>query len=317
MLRISGYNTEYRYRILCGAILRHTQLLEDEQNGVIPSFYRNRQEMIASTVAKGGKSNAATWFLKGGVTCTLTTSATPGSILKNRLQSALKTIPAPDGGSTKVIEASGIPITCGLKKANPFKKDGCQFGDPGCAVDPKTDCGTMGACYVLTCGDCGDAIPVPQVQPLRNQGGADIPLPSVTVVRPGTQAIPATMTAGMRRNTNKGSRNRNKPKKVPQHAKQPHYIGTSARSLHARMSGHSSDIRGKVMSNAMAKHNASKHANMDTPKCTMTMLSMHHGNVDRQVSEGLHLEKQDPEFSLNDRLEWARARIVRIVASTI
>jgi hypothetical protein len=75
------------------------------------NFYRIRSQMVTNTTAKGGKASDATWFLKGNVTTTLTTMATPGSWLKNRLQSTLKVVQSPDRGVTKVIEASGISIT--------------------------------------------------------------------------------------------------------------------------------------------------------------------------------------------------------------
>ena len=33
-----------------------------------------------------------------------------------------------------VVEEGGIPITAGLKKQDPFKKDECLFGDPDCWI---------------------------------------------------------------------------------------------------------------------------------------------------------------------------------------
>lgn len=304
MLRISGYSAEYRYRILQGAILRHDQMLEEEKSGLIENFYRNRAQMVAHLLSKGGKASAATWFLKGGVTTTLTTMATPGSNLKNRIQAALKTVQSPDGGTTKVIEASGVPISWGLKKKNPFRQEGCHFSDPKCGVDPKVDCGIMGSCYVITCNDCGESIPEPT--------------PTTVVGHVATQAV---VQAGRRRppnNNNRNSNNNNKTK-TNKHNNRPHYIGTSARSMHARMLGHTKDINGKQLSNAMAKHNAQKHPDKTLPpKSTMTLLTTHIANLGRQVGEGLHLEKQNPEMSLNDRMEWSRSRgPVRIYSTTI
>jgi hypothetical protein len=296
MLRISGYSAGYRFKILQGAVARHETMLKDEQSGTIDSFYRNRAQMVATTLQKGGKASAATWFLQGGVTSTLTTMATPGSYLKNKIQDMLKTTESPDGGTTKVLEASGAPITWGLRKSNPFKTEGCQFKDPDCGVDPKTDCGTMGSCYVLTCNECGEVVP------------------DTTTTPPG--ATQTTLVAGSRR----PQRRSNRPhKKRPHHEGRPHYIGTSAKSLHARMLGHRRDIRGKQMSNAMAKHNSRQHKDaIEPPKCTMKLLSVHLANLGRQVSEGLYLEKQNPGLSLNDRMEWSRSRgIIRIYSSTV
>jgi hypothetical protein len=58
----------------------------------------------------------------------------------------LKTTQSPEGGTTKVFEDSGAPMTWGLKKSNQFKTKGCQFKDPECGVDLKIVGGTMGSC---------------------------------------------------------------------------------------------------------------------------------------------------------------------------
>jgi hypothetical protein len=54
-------------------------------------------------------------------------------------------------------------------------------------------------------------------------------------------------------------------KKEPQHEVRPNYIGTSAKYLHARMLGHSKDIRGKQLSNTMAKHDYRQHKEATEP----------------------------------------------------
>jgi hypothetical protein len=176
MLRISGYNELYRYNILTGAVARYEELVRMEGSGEIENLYRNRKQVISDTKKKGGKSAAATWFMRGEVSVTLNTAPTPYSGLRDRLQTALSSVVSPDGAKTKVIENGGIPITRGIRKADPFRQEGCMFQDPDCIVEGKTFCGTMGACYQITCS-CGDEVEITDTD-TNPQGGG--PHPAVT-----------------------------------------------------------------------------------------------------------------------------------------
>jgi hypothetical protein len=393
MLRISGYGPRYRHRILSGAITRHQQLLDDVRDKKIPSLYRTRAEMIRAKETKGGGSTAATWFLKGSVTGTLEVTSTPKSALANLLQKLLKGVPSPTGGTTKVVEGGGVPITRGLKQGNPFRKEGCAFKDPECRVNPKVDCGKMGAVYAVTCDMCGDvettepqgntpttttttttsgdvthadhatAMDPDQTQGSNNQsiinistqsqGGVAQPGPdqphqslasggatprSGTVLvdpQPGpTQTIQnlitsnetnnrrtgITTTAGSRTNTHRNNKGKTKTSKGPKGPaklpkvfesfdKRPHYLGHTSRSLHMRMTEHQTSMKRMDQNNAMARHvKACHNTSQVQPTFTMHLVNSYKKNVIRQTSEGIHLERQDPTLSWNDRMEWGRSR---------
>ena len=51
---------------------------------------------------------------------------------------------APDGGTTKVVEAAGRSILSGLRNPDPGVKPGCQFDGSGaiekCLIDPRQTC---------------------------------------------------------------------------------------------------------------------------------------------------------------------------------
>jgi hypothetical protein len=178
----------------------------------------------------------------------------------------------------------------------------------------------MGVCYVLTCDDCGEPVTVPTAPTHTGQVAPNGTQPENAQVTTPPTDMQAVMQAGRRRlvNNNNNSRNKNNKKKKP-YEDRLHYVGTSAKSLHARMLGHSRDIKGKQMSNAMAKHNDRMHKDMTVPpKYTISLLSTHLANLPRQVTEGKYLEIQNPEMSLNDCLEWSRSRgIVRIYTNTV
>ena len=52
------------------------------------------------------------------------------------------------------MEESGLPITIGLRKNNPFRTNGCQYGDPDCLAQGDQDCGQMGLVYAIRCNTC-------------------------------------------------------------------------------------------------------------------------------------------------------------------
>jgi hypothetical protein len=55
------------------------------------------------------------------------------------------------GGRTKAVEASGAPVSMGLKKGGSFAKEGCDYGDPECMVNIKTLCSNRAASYRFVC----------------------------------------------------------------------------------------------------------------------------------------------------------------------
>jgi hypothetical protein len=321
MLRISGYNEQYRFNILTGAIDRYTEICNMESEGRIDNLYRNRIQVVRDCAARGGKSAASTWFMRGNVSCTLTTASTPDSVLRDRLQKSLSGLTTVDGARTKVVEMGGTPITAGLKQADPFKVPGCMFRDTECIVDPKTSCGTMSVCYQLLCS-CGDITTVSDSDSSVNtEGNAQVPdtrEPSehtrASMVAGRRRGSQATRTRQMRENRQEG---RKKEGKISNHRK--NYIGISGRSLHVRQLEHMDAMRRGDMSYALARHMAEAHSS-DTvpPTFTMKLLSRHNNNLEKAVTEGIVIAKQDKVFLLNKKNEWGQNRgLIRLTAGRI
>ena len=101
-----------------------------------------------------GKYNS-NWFMKKGVTGTLQVTCTPLGELANKIKQKLKTIER-DENKTLVIEKSGIPISAGLKKENPYKLPGCPSGILKCPVKSDQDCSKMNISYEIKCSICSN-----------------------------------------------------------------------------------------------------------------------------------------------------------------
>ena len=99
---------------------------------------------------KGGQS-ANTLFLSSEINNILMTSATPDSKLAKDLRKVLNKQPTIPEGRTNHNEKGGLPVSIGLKIKDPFKLNGCDFGDDNCPVDGKQLCSTMGSCYRAIC----------------------------------------------------------------------------------------------------------------------------------------------------------------------
>jgi hypothetical protein len=353
MMKVSGYSESFRFNILRGAIKRHEEMLNDEKEGKITAFYRSREQMIQKQLDKGGKASAATWFLRDGVSTTLTTSATPGGVLKDNLQKTVESMRTADGGKTKVIEAGGAPIFLGLTKGDPFRIPGCDFKDPRCIMDPKQPCSVQGACYRIECNLCPDVTAGvtddPQVRndvpagDVTNNVTTDNDADIVNIVSDFTdetnsqdinaaiannQAVntaarnlgsAVTITAGSRRVQKTKKTKILKKKKTNSLCSRSNYVGTTGNSAHCRMLQHIDDVRRVNMKNALTKHMVEEHPDkVAEPDFKMTILSTHINNLERYSSEGLYIEKQIGELSINKKAEWGKERgLVRLTASMI
>jgi hypothetical protein len=220
------------------------------------------------------------------------------------------------GAKVKVIETGGVPISLGLKKGDPFRREGCDFGDEGCIVDPKTSCGVMGAVYQLLCS-CGEVVEGedPGTSSTLGQNSATTPLHT-----PG-EGNRARVVAGVRRGVAPGSRTGSvkKKKKVSKvENTRSNYLGISGRSLHARQKNHTDAVRRGDQSYPLARHMKEAHsqAGEETPKFTMRLISRHKNNLEKAMTEGILVEKQNREFLMNKKGEWGKHRgLVRITAS--
>ena len=115
--------------------------------------FRSRQEIEDAKAKEKGKFTS-TWFLRGENTSIIKVQATPGGQLAGDIRTKLREIRAPDGGTTKVVEASGRNVMAGLSKADPFRDKVCPFYNQ-CWTSEKTDCWQTRTCYRATCCLCG------------------------------------------------------------------------------------------------------------------------------------------------------------------
>jgi hypothetical protein len=303
MLRVSGYKEDYRYNIMKGALERYNTMVKKEKEGEIQNLYRSRSQIVQMCKDRGGKASAATWFMKGEISSTTSTAPTPEGQLKEKIQKLLESVSKAGGGRTKVIEVGGVSIARGLRKLDPFRTEGCDFKDPLCMVDPKIACSAMSACYQVTyaCGDPVTAAPGDSTAPGDRA--------------PGSQAVsPTSLVAGRRRAARSSRRKEKKENKVEN--KRGNYLGITGRSLHARQTEHARAVRGGDMKNALAKHAKDAHSPENPPKFTMKLLSVHSSNLEKAVTEGIMIEKQDKLHLWNKRSEWGKTRgIVRLTAA--
>jgi hypothetical protein len=85
-------------------------MVRKEMYGETENMYGTRRQMVENRLDKGGKMSAATWFMRREISSTLNTAATPGGILRGRLQTLVEDMIAPDGGKTGVIETGDYPF---------------------------------------------------------------------------------------------------------------------------------------------------------------------------------------------------------------
>ena len=80
---ISGYDSNYRHRILDGVLKRYKQMESDVSNGV-KAWFRSRDQINKDKLIKGGNSSA-TWHLKQNIKQTLNVPITPGGKLVSKM----------------------------------------------------------------------------------------------------------------------------------------------------------------------------------------------------------------------------------------
>ena len=151
-LQISGYNHRFRYNVLKGAIDRSETMERKYKEGVL-NRYRSRSEINKIKAERQGR-NPNTWFIgdQGMYSSTLVIPHTPNSTLAREIKSTTKDRVIA-GGHTKVIEATGHPVTVGLQKRDPFRKPECPY-IKACQTDNNTDCTSMNVTYRLDCQHC-------------------------------------------------------------------------------------------------------------------------------------------------------------------
>ena len=89
------------------------------------------------------------------------------------------------------------------------------------------------------------------------------------------------------------------------------YVGMTGTSMHARSLAHSASVKYGTLNNAMAKHMCEDHRGQDMG-FTMKPMSTHRTVLSRYKTEGVVIEKQASNTSLNSKIEGGRGGLVRL-----
>ena len=152
MLKLSGYSENYRRNTVNGVMMRFDTVLAEVSEGK-RKFQRTRQTIETQKSARGG-NNSGNWFLKGLITSTLSVPISEDSKLKSNIQTALKSVRGPDGGSTMILEQAGKKIVHTVPQ--PSFSTGCYHQDK-CLVAPDKKCGGNRLVYKALCKDCPES----------------------------------------------------------------------------------------------------------------------------------------------------------------
>ena len=94
------------------------------------------------------------------------------------------------------------------------------------------------------------------------------------------------------------------------------YIGLTGASVHSRMQSHLSGQRRKMTNNPLFRHDRDHHGSI--PQKYRTQIIANESKIVRlNINEALRIEKQDPKYRINDRMEGGRGGIVRIAATRV
>ena len=103
-----------------------------------------------------------------------------------------------------------------------------------------------------------------------------------------------------------------KPSNIETH----NYVGMTRTSLHNRMLSHLQGQRRKCISNPLYRHDTEVHEG-NQQEYTATILATEAKIVRLSCNEGLRIEKQSEELSMNKRNENGRGGIVRLTATRV
>ena len=100
---------------------------------------------------KKGRYNN-TWFINETFRSTITVPATPGDRLAATVRTHIDN-KVVNGGKTRIIQTSGLPVHAQLRKENPYTGEECPYIDKCCAKQG-TDCSSTNITYKLKCSLC-------------------------------------------------------------------------------------------------------------------------------------------------------------------
>ena len=187
-----------------------------------------------------------------------------------------------------VVQTGGKIILAGLK-ASPSANKLCPFSSQ-CLADADNDCTKSNCVYQIVCQLCQSS---DDASGSASQGSS-----------PGQPEADVDQCQAQPKNkrTHKPARKEGKVRMAPAKA---HYIGTSARSQHARSRDHQKDLKSGNIKNALVKHMQIDHSSAQS-KFVMNKLGSYRYNLHTQIFEGLCLEQaSESKFTklLNSRTE--------------
>ena len=95
----------------------------------------------------------------------------------------------------------------------------------------------------------------------------------------------------------------------------PKYVGMTMTSSHCRMSAHLQGQASGSQSNPLHRHDQDSHAGQ-VQQYTMRILAKERKVLPLTIMEALYIEGQSPGTSINERNEYGRGKLVRMVAAT-
>ena len=106
----------------------------------------------------------------------------------------------------------------------------------------------------------------------------------------------------------------NKETRQPGGQARCNYIGMTRTSVHYRMMGHLQGQKARSRKNPLWRHDLEKHQG-HPQQYTTRVLQKERNLLPLCISEGLYIERQMRGTTLNDKNEYGRGSLIRIVAS--
>ena len=94
------------------------------------------------------------------------------------------------------------------------------------------------------------------------------------------------------------------------------YVGMTATSVHARMVSHLNDQRSKLQKSPMWRHDRDQHGG-EHQEYETRILNREKTLLSLAITEGLYIEAQLPETSLNEKNEKGRGGIIRLTCERV
>ena len=102
--------------------------------------------------------------------------------------------------------------------------------------------------------------------------------------------------------------------RAPGSCQAPNYVGMTRTSVHCRMLGHLQGQRSKYTDNPLHGHDIDAHKG-ELQKYVTRVLATERNLLPLAIIEGLYIENQHPQSSMNGRNEQGRGALVRLIAS--